>query len=249
MTLVLNNFNRTQLLRFIAAELIIMAAVLAAIYNISWGRIIERHEDTCSAAIIASAYIVEDCSAEAAAAASEEIMEERDGTLWVKEDGIHYRTGPDTRYLSVGTLEEDQSVDLFGVTYNDWSLVGIHDDQYYVKSSNLTSDPPYNIAAGTKGEYQKYALSLMGDYGWADTEITPLISLWNRESGWNPSSHNSSSGAHGIPQALPASKMASEGADYYTNGETQIRWGLNYIRGRYGSPSAAWSHFCSCGWY
>ena len=76
-----------------------------------------------------------------------------------------------------------------------------------------------------------------------------LVKLWNRESGWNPNSHNSSSGAHGIPQSLPASKMASEGADYYTNGYTQIRWGLKYIKGRYGSPSAAWAHSQRTGWY
>ena len=89
----------------------------------------------------------------------------------------------------------------------------------------------------------------MSSYGWEDSEMYSLIKLWDRESGWNPNSHNGSSGAHGIPQALPASKMASEGSDYYTNGNTQIRWGLNYIARRYGSPSNAWAHFCSSGWY
>ena len=81
------------------------------------------------------------------------------------------------------------------------------------------------------------------------TTEMPLIKLWDRESGWNPNSHNGSSGAHGIPQALPASKMASEGSDYMTNGNTQIRWGLSYIKNRYGSPSNAWGHFCSHNWY
>ena len=105
------------------------------------------------------------------------------------------------------------------------------------------------IGATTLNEYQKYALSLMPEFGWEDSEMYSLIKLWDRESGWNPNSHNGGSGAHGIPQALPASKMASEGSDYYTNGNTQIRWGLKYIAGRYGSPSNAWSHFCSNGWY
>lgn len=99
-------------------------------------------------------------------------------------------------------------------------------------------------------EYQAYAKDLcINTYGWTENDFQCLVKLWNRESGWNPNAHNKSSGAHGIPQSLPASKMASEGADYYTNGKTQIRWGLKYIKGRYGSPSAAWAHSQSKGWY
>ena len=73
--------------------------------------------------------------------------------------------------------------------------------------------------------------------------------MWNKESGWNYAASNGYSGAYGIPQALPGSKMASEGSDYSTNGRTQIRWGLKYIQSRYGSPSAAWAFFCDRGWY
>jgi hypothetical protein len=99
-------------------------------------------------------------------------------------------------------------------------------------------------------ELQEYAHNLViNEYGWSESDFTYLVKLWNRESNWNPNAHNSSSGAHGIPQSLPASKMASEGDDYYTNGETQIRWGLKYIAGRYGSPSNAWSHFQDKNWY
>jgi Transglycosylase SLT domain len=76
-----------------------------------------------------------------------------------------------------------------------------------------------------------------------------LPPLWVRESGWNPYAQNSSSGAYGIPQALPGSKMASAGSDWATNPETQIRWGLSYIRASYGSPCGAWSHSESYGWY
>ena len=103
--------------------------------------------------------------------------------------------------------------------------------------------------SGKKGTYQKYALSLFSKYGWSNSELSPLIKLWNKESGWNPNAHNGSSGAHGIPQALPASKMASEGSDYMTNYKTQIRWGLKYIKGRYGTPSKAWKHFQNNNWY
>lgn len=104
--------------------------------------------------------------------------------------------------------------------------------------------------SGSKAEYQQYAHDLViNTYGWSEYDFQCLVNLWERESGWNPNSHNKSSGAHGIPQSLPASKMASEGADYYTNGYTQIRWGLKYIKGRYGSPANAWSHFQSKNWY
>ena len=98
--------------------------------------------------------------------------------------------------------------------------------------------------------YQNYAHDLViGTYGWSEYDFQCLVKLWNRESGWNPNAHNKSSGAHGIPQSLPASKMRSEGADYYTNGYTQIRWGLKYIKGRYGSPAKAWQHSQKHHWY
>lgn len=105
-------------------------------------------------------------------------------------------------------------------------------------------------ATGTKAEYQAYAKDLcINTYGWTENDFNCLVKLWERESNWNPNAHNKSSGAHGIPQSLPASKMASEGSDYYTNGKTQIRWGLKYIKGRYGSPSKAWAHSQQKGWY
>jgi hypothetical protein len=70
-----------------------------------------------------------------------------------------------------------------------------------------------------------------------------------RESRWNHVAENPSSGAYGIPQALPGSKMASAGDDWATNPETQIRWGLGYIDARYGSPCAAWEHSEEKNWY
>ena len=85
--------------------------------------------------------------------------------------------------------------------------------------------------------------------GWSDAEFQCLVNLWNRESRWNPYAQNASSGAYGIPQALPGSKMASAGADWQTNPATQITWGLGYIAGRYGTPCAAWGHSNAVGWY
>ncbi|WP_159814531.1 G5 domain-containing protein [Actinomyces sp. zg328] len=108
--------------------------------------------------------------------------------------------------------------------------------------------PP--AASGTDAaSAQAIARSMMGAYGWGDSEFSCLVSLWNRESGWNYQARNASSGAYGIPQALPGGKMASAGSDWQTNPATQIKWGLGYIQGRYGSPCAAWSHSESTGWY
>ena len=105
-------------------------------------------------------------------------------------------------------------------------------------------------ATGTKAEYQAYAKNLcINTYGWTENDFNCLVKLWERESNWNPNAHNKSSGAHGICQALPASKMASEGSDYMTNYKTQIRWGLKYITNRYGTPSNAWAHSQQKGWY
>ena len=251
MTAALHRYNikRAQLIQFILGEFILMALAVFMIFNISWDHIIDRRIDTCSDIIESSGAMFGEYASDAAISSAEQIKEEVDDTVWVMNDGVNYRTGPNITYASVGTVDEFDSLYRVGVTYNDWSLVEINDNEYYIKSSNITTESPFNIEGGKKGEYQTYALSLMEDYGWEASEINPLISLWNRESGWNPSAHNGSSGAHGIPQALPASKMASEGSDYYTNGNTQIRWGLNYIKNRYGSPSAAWGHFCSYGWY
>ncbi|ARD41133.1 G5 domain-containing protein [Actinomyces gaoshouyii] len=116
------------------------------------------------------------------------------------------------------------------------------------KAGGAASAPP--AASGTDAaSAQATARSMMGAYGWGDSEFSCLVSLWNRESGWNYQAQNASSGAYGIPQALPGSKMASAGSDWQTNPATQINWGLGYIQGRYGSPCAAWSHSERTGWY
>ena len=93
------------------------------------------------------------------------------------------------------------------------------------------------------------AKPLVAAQGWSDSEYQCLVLLWNRESQWNPYAENSSSGAYGIPQALPGSKMASAGADWRTNPSTQINWGIGYIKGRYGTPCSAWAHSNAVGWY
>ena len=99
------------------------------------------------------------------------------------------------------------------------------------------------------GSPKAIAQGMLAGYGWGGDQWGCLEALWERESNWNPSAQNPSSGAYGIPQALPGSKMASAGSDWQTNPATQIRWGLNYISGRYGTPCGAWAHSQSVGWY
>jgi hypothetical protein len=93
------------------------------------------------------------------------------------------------------------------------------------------------------------ARAMIADYGWSDGQFSCLDSLWTRESNWNYRAENPSSGAYGIPQALPGDKMASAGSDWRTNPATQIEWGLGYIRDVYGTLCGAWEHSQSVGWY
>ncbi|MCW4459174.1 phospholipase [Microbacterium sp. MPKO10] len=106
-------------------------------------------------------------------------------------------------------------------------------------------------AAANTPEGAKAAAKTMAadQYGWGEGEFSCLVSLWNKESGWSYTASNPSSGAYGIPQALPGSKMGSVASDWETNAITQITWGLQYISGTYGSPCAAWGHSQSTGWY
>lgn len=99
------------------------------------------------------------------------------------------------------------------------------------------------------GDAQQMALAILPEFGFGADQFTCLQTLWTRESGWSSTATNPSSGAYGIPQALPASKMASAGADWRTNPATQIRWGLGYIKGRYATPCGALAAWNSKGWY
>lgn len=123
------------------------------------------------------------------------------------------------------------------------------------KASALTGLSSNGVSALTErtnvgvSDPKAAAAAMLGDYGWNGSQFSCLDSLWERESHWNPLAHNPYSGAHGIPQSLPGSKMASAGPDWATNPITQIKWGLGYIQGRYGSPCAAWGHSESHGWY
>ena len=96
---------------------------------------------------------------------------------------------------------------------------------------------------------QAVAAALLPKFGFDSSQMSCLIPLWMGESSWRVNAENASSGAYGIPQSLPGSKMASAGPDWRTDAATQIEWGLGYIRDRYGSPCGAWGFKQGHGWY
>lgn len=117
-----------------------------------------------------------------------------------------------------------------------------------VETASVFSAPPA-AAVPDPGSAQAYAHGAVMSRGWGEGEFNCLVALWNRESGWRVNAFNASSGAYGIPQSLPGSKMASAGPDWETNAGTQIEWGLGYIGSRYGTPCGAWAQSESAGWY
>jgi hypothetical protein len=96
------------------------------------------------------------------------------------------------------------------------------------------------ILENAQADPRAAAQAQMPEFGFDEGQWGCLDKLWMGESGWRYTAENSSSGAYGIPQSLPASKMATVGADYRTNPVTQIRWGLKYIKSSYGTPCGAW---------
>ena len=112
-----------------------------------------------------------------------------------------------------------------------------------------TTKKIYMNAKGSKAEIQSYAHDLVISYGWNENDWNAFVQIINHESGWRVTAKNPKSGAYGLCQAYPASKMKSAGSDWRTNYKTQLKWCMGYIKGRYGSPSSAWSFWQKHHWY
>jgi len=157
-----------------------------------------------------------------------------------------YGTAPAFAVTAPGAPVEGQTLTVSGDYTHTASRDAFTTSEVYVA-------PPVSAApaAGVPdpASAQAVALEMVTARGWGWDEYSCLVALWNRESGWNAYAYNASSGAYGIPQALPGSKMASAGADWATNPATQIAWGLSYITDRYSTPCGAWSHSETEGWY
>ena len=109
----------------------------------------------------------------------------------------------------------------------------------------------YNkVLAVSKNTIKNYAKKVMSsNYNWDNNEYNALVKIVNRESSWNYKAVNKKSKACGLFQALPCKKMKSAGKDYRTNYKTQVKWGLKYIKNRYGTPSRAWAFWQKHHWY
>jgi resuscitation-promoting factor RpfB len=144
----------------------------------------------------------------------------------------------DFGYARGGGLMNSQTftnddVERHSITKDSWSMTS----GFFVASSR-------DVKAA-----QSFARTEVESRGWGEEQFTCLVDLWNRESRWNYRAENASSGAYGIPQALPGNKMRSAGKDWRDNPQTQILWGLTYIAERYSTPCKAWGHSEENGWY
>jgi hypothetical protein len=117
-----------------------------------------------------------------------------------------------------------------------------------VRVGTMPVPDPADVSV-TPGTARAIGLEMTLARGWDEGEFACLDKLWTKESRWRVTAENRSSGAYGIPQALPGSKMASAGSDWRTSAETQITWGLGYIANRYGTPCGAWEHSVARNWY
>ncbi|MEL0319413.1 MAG: transglycosylase SLT domain-containing protein [Aquiluna sp.] len=157
-----------------------------------------------------------------------------------------------------GTIASANSVDTYDqpmVAYQSLQLVPLSGLEYSRGSFEvLTGEEARPITVRRAptpepGSVKAFALAQVESKGWDYDQFSCLVKLWERESNWRWNATNKSSGAYGIPQSLPATKMAKAGADWRTNPETQVRWGIGYIDGRYGSPCAALVHSDEHNWY
>ena len=149
---------------------------------------------------------------------------------------------------TLGTKQEELTARLATLQEGAATLVSLREAAAREATTSLVG---VQAAKGGPRAAQLIAAAKLPDYGWDATQMPCLIKLWNGESGWSWSAANPSSGAYGIPQALPGWKMASAGSDWLTNPATQITWGMGYIKQVYGSPCAAWNRWLarSPHWY
>lgn len=150
------------------------------------------------------------------------------------------QAGDDTSTDSASAAENDRTTQSVSRGGTRPSLTELKKKS--LQKSSVTKSASGVITAKAKvdvSDPQALAKEMLGEFGWSESEFQCLDDLWVGESNWRVNADNPSSSAYGIPQALPGSKMASAGADWETNPATQIKWGLGYIKDRYGSPCEA----------
>ena len=171
-------------------------------------------------------------------AASASLASSTVGTAATRTSATSPSAAPSTVDLSGRTRTASRSDRRTSVDAVKKAVLSQQSGGQVTETEDLTSQDPRTIAR-----------AMLPDFGFGSDQFSCLDSLYAGESGWNVHADNPSSSAYGIPQALPGSKMSSAGSDWADNAATQIRWGLGYIQGRYGSPCGAWSFKQGNGWY
>jgi hypothetical protein len=121
--------------------------------------------------------------------------------------------------------------------------------EYSARPTSVVVLDAYSARRHRRLTPKQMARQMLGTFHWARWQFYYLNLLWSHESGWDKYASNPYTGAYGIPQAVPGSKMSSAGPNWPSNARTQIRWGMRYIKSRYGSPKKAWEHEQATGWY
>ena len=152
------------------------------------------------------------------------------------------------RVISVAGVEGQRSVS-YEISIENGQEVGRVEIASVATKQSVKQVEIIGIKTTTPAEARTLGHQMMLDFGYSEGQWQCLDNLWTRESQWTVTSGNRSSGAYGIPQSLPASKMSAYGSDYMTSAATQITWGLNYIKDRYSTPCGAWNHSESYNWY
>lgn len=203
-----------------------------------------RHEQLGAYEVIAAAKAID--RAEDTIAAASATLAAADGK--VDASGLAASVASLSDYRSIPI---DEVVDLTEVTRAEAEKTAAAAAEYDRTQAEVAAAEAAAIAAantpeGARATARNLAAS---QYGWGESQFQCLNQLWQKESGWSYTAYNASSGATGIPQSLPGSKMAAAGADWQTNATTQVTWGLGYIASAYGTPCSAWSHSQAVNWY
>ena len=157
------------------------------------------------------------------------------GTVFSAQAAGFYRLAPEDPTQTYGYA----TTQTISFSRGGYSVVTGKDAAIFVEAADVP-DP---------GTAKAYAFEQLKANGFGTEQYSCLVKLWTRESQWRVNAYNKSSGTYGIPQALPGSKMSTAGGDWMTNPEPQIRWGINYIDARYGTPCGALAHSDKLGWY
>ncbi|MDS1272140.1 lytic transglycosylase domain-containing protein [Lipingzhangella sp. LS1_29] len=165
-----------------------------------------------------------------------------------EESSPFFGEGQDLSEEELEALQEQSSEVTAGSAASAAGTVE-EDEEEEEEEEEQEEEPEATGGSVPSGSPREIAQAMLGDYGWGQDQWSCLDNLWEKESNWDHTAENPSSGAYGIPQSLPGDKMASAGADWRTNPATQIEWGLGYIDEQYGSPCGAWGHSQQHNWY